>query len=179
MFLRKTEQNVLKIYTPVLLTPDIQYKVLHSLHYSSIKLNAFYPTIFSLCNKWESAEFSLGHLFWACPKLGDFWSEVFQFLTEAYACELPLDPATAVLGWSASLQHLNHAFRVPIQYGMMIAKKSILSIWKKKSRPLFKIWLSELSSTLHVKRLRYSMSGNIDLFEASWRPLFKSPVKHF
>ncbi len=69
----------------------IQYKVLHRLHYSRVKLNTFYSTISPLCNKCESAEGSLGHLFWACPKLCEFWSEVFKFLSDAYACELPLD----------------------------------------------------------------------------------------
>lgn len=59
----------------------------------------------------------------------------------------------------------------------MIAKKSILCMWKKNSKPLFKIWLSELSSTLYVERLRYSISGNIDNFEASWRPLFNHLLK--
>ncbi len=91
--------------------------------------------------------------------------------------ELPLDPATAVLGWSASLQSISHAFRLPIQYGMMIAKKCIICVWKKKSKPLFRIWLPELSSTLHVERLRYSISGNIDQFDASWRPLFNHLLK--
>lgn len=155
----------------------IQYKVLHRLHYSRVKLNSFYPTISPLCNKCEFAEGSLGHLFWGCPKLGEFWSEVFQFLSEVYACELPLDPATAILGWSASLLRLNNAIRLPIQYGLMIAKKSILCMWKKNSKPLFKFWLSELSSTLHVERLRYTISGNIEKFEASWRPLFNHLLK--
>ncbi len=80
-----------------------------------------------------------------------------MFIKSAYACELPLDPATAVLGWSASLQHLNHAFQVP----MMIAKKKIHSVHlEEKVKATFKIWLSELHlhlSDAYPKRLTFRL----------------------
>ncbi len=89
----------------------IQYKVVHRLHYSRVKLNQCYPSISSICNKCESAEGSLGHLFWSCLKLYDFWSEIFRFYSVAYSCDLSPDPAIAVFGWSNSLQGLGHQIK--------------------------------------------------------------------
>jgi len=56
---------------------------------------------------------------------------------------------------------------------MEVAKKIILCQWKNVSKPLFKYWLSELSATLHLERLRYNLFGNIAGFEATWEPFLK------
>ncbi len=58
----------------------IQYKVVHRLHYSRTKLHSIYPSVSSLCLKWKSNEGTLAHLFWFCPKMRKFWTEVFFFL---------------------------------------------------------------------------------------------------
>lgn len=47
----------------------IQFKVLHRLHHSKIKLHRIFPTISPLCDHCKSAEGSLAHHFWTCPKL--------------------------------------------------------------------------------------------------------------
>lgn len=150
----------------------IQYKVVHRLHYSRVKLKKFYPSISSKCNKCESAEGSLGHLFRSCPRLFEFWSEIFNFYSEAYSCDLAPDPAIAVFGWSDSLRGFSQQFKKAVQYGKVLAKKVILYLWKSSSKPLFKSWLSEFSTTLHLERLRHNLSDNIAGFEATWIPFF-------
>ena len=114
----------------------------------------------------------MGHLFWSCPKLYEFWSEIFRFYSKAYSCILAPDPAIAVFGWSDSLRGFSHQIKKAVQYGMVIAKKIILCLWKKASKPLFKSWLSELSSTLHLERLRHNFSDSIAGFESTWEPFF-------
>ncbi len=129
-----------------------------------------YRTVPCRTTQWKSA---IGHLVWSCPKLYEFWSVIFRFYSVAYSCDLSPDPEIAVFGWSNSLQGLGHQIKKAVQYGMVVAKKIILCQWKNVSKPLFKYWLSELSATLHLERLRYNLFGNIAGFEATWEPFLK------
>lgn len=150
----------------------IQYKVLHRLHYSKTKLSKFYSSVSPICDKCKAAEGTLAHLFWFCAQIQSFWIEIFHFFAKVYNCALLPDPFIAILGWSDSLQALRPKVRLPIQYGVIVAKKVILLLWKKNTRPLFSDWLTELTSTLHLERIRYSLSGNPAKFDKMWEPVF-------
>ncbi len=147
----------------------IQYKVLHRLHYSKTKLSKFYPSVSPMCDKCKVAEGTLAHLFWVCVQIQSFWIEIFQFFAKVYNCVLLPDPMIAILGWSDLLESLSLKVRLPIQYGMIVAKKGILLLWKKNVRPLFSDWL-----TLHLERIRYTISGNSEKFDKMWEPVFFS-----
>jgi len=138
----------------------IQYKVVHRLHYSRVKVNKFYPSISSTCNKCESAEGSLGHLFWFCLKLFEFWSEIFRFYSEAYSCDLSPDPEIAVFGWSDSLHGISHQIQKAAQYGMVVAKKKSSFVYGKRHQNHF-LNLGSLSQvTLLVTLLASRPPGN-------------------
>lgn len=49
-------------------------------------------------------------------------------------------------------------------YGMVIAKKVILMLWRSDTVPLFKNWLTELISVLHMGRVRYGMMDSLNKF---------------
>lgn len=46
----------------------IQYKVVHRLHYSKVRLNKHFHNLYSLCNNCQTAEGTSAHRFWFCPK---------------------------------------------------------------------------------------------------------------
>ncbi len=50
----------------------IQFKVVHRLHYSKLKLHKIYPTISPLCNKCKTLEGTLFHSLWSCSKIQPF-----------------------------------------------------------------------------------------------------------
>ena len=58
----------------------MQFKTLHRLHYSRVKLHKFFPEISPICEKCNHTEANLLHSYAPCPKLEDFWTEIFIFL---------------------------------------------------------------------------------------------------
>ncbi len=65
----------------------IQFKVVHRLRYSKLKLHQIYPTISPLCNKCETLEGTLFHSLWSCSKIQPFWKCIFPFLSEVYSVD--------------------------------------------------------------------------------------------
>ena len=47
----------------------IQFKVIHRLHYSKVKVSQMYPSVSALCNKCKNQEGTLRHQYWTCPSL--------------------------------------------------------------------------------------------------------------
>lgn len=146
----------------------IQYKVIHRLHYSHVKLHSFFTSNSPLCVKCKQADGTLAQMFWFCSKLSRFWCEVFNFYSEVYRHDFPPDPETGILGWSHQLKTLSHWKAQAVQFGMVIAKKSILKLWNKDTAPTFDIWLIELSHTLHIEKIWFELSGKSDMATISW-----------
>ena len=142
----------------------IQFEVMHRPHYSKTKLHR--------SDRCKYAEGSLTHLFWTCPKLYNFWSNIFKWFSDMYSCVFEPDPMIALFGVSASL--LKHR----VLYGMVIAKKIILKIWKSDTVPQFKIWLSELIGILHIEKVQYGMMDNLNKFSDIWQPFLAHLDKH-
>lgn len=148
----------------------IQYKVIHRLHYSRVKLHSFYASTSPLCVKCKQADGTLAHMFWFCNKLGRFWHEVFHFYSEVYGYDLTPDPETGILGWSHQLDTLNRWKALSIQYGMVVAKKIILKVWNKETPPCFEAWLTEFSNILYMEKIRFELLGKSDRFHQIWQP---------
>lgn len=62
----------------------IQFKVLHRMHYSKVKLAQIYTDMDDICDRCRMAQGDLTHMFWACPKLRQFWTSIFDILNEAF-----------------------------------------------------------------------------------------------
>ncbi len=56
-----------------------QFKVVHKLYYSKVRLNKIYNTISPICDRCKVTEGTLSHLFCFGPNLFDFWSSIFDF----------------------------------------------------------------------------------------------------
>ena len=148
----------------------IQYKVIHRLHYSCTKLHSFYPSVSPICPQCKSAEVpwvtSSGHAP-NCTQSGRIFLSVSQ---EYYSCNLIPAPDTAVLGRLQHLTALTHWEQKTLQYGRVIAKRNILSLWNKETVPVFKTWLAEVTSLLHVETIQHDTSGRSNTFVKIWQP---------
>lgn len=150
----------------------IQFKVLYRIHYSCTKLSSFYPSFSPICPKCKSAEGTLGHLFWSCSKLNKFWFDVFDCFSEIYDYSFVPNPAIAVLGIDQHLNRMSCLQCKTIQYGMIVAKRNILSLWKSENTPSFHGWLQEMISLLHIERIRYNISLNSATFKKNLETIF-------
>lgn len=148
----------------------IQFKVIHRLHYSCTKLHSFYATVSPICPKCKYAEGTLGHLFWSGPKINKFWSDIFKCLSEVHNRVIVPDPFIAILGTTRLPSTLTLLQQKAIQYCVVIAKRNILTLWKKEEVPTFGAWLAEVTNLLHLERIRYTTSFHSVTFDRIWQP---------
>ena len=83
------------------------------------------------------------------------------------------DPVLIILGLSDSISMLTRAQTQLLSYGLITAKKLILTHWKKEEAPTFKHWLNEMASTLHLERIRYFLKNREKQFDKVWLPLVR------
>ncbi|KAF3856729.1 hypothetical protein F7725_017452, partial [Dissostichus mawsoni] len=122
----------------------IQFKVVHRLHYSKVKVNKMYSSVSALCNKCKNQPGTLTHQFWTCPNLHSFWTSIFDFYSKAFDKQLKPDPLVAILG-STGDTNLNYGSdKWPVFLGAVLAKKLILRFWKSDAVPTFEMWLREV-----------------------------------
>ncbi len=54
----------------------IQYKILHRTHWTKVKLSQIYSDVDPFCDLCRQAPATLAHMFWFCPTLYGYWSEI-------------------------------------------------------------------------------------------------------
>ena len=149
----------------------IQFKVIHRIHYSKVRLHNIYPDVSPICEKCELADADLLHSFALCTKLQDFWVDIFNLLSRIFEVQIQPDPMLVIFGVSEALRTLNVAQQRLLSYGLITAKKLILMEWKGKEVPTKRRWLTELTDTLHLEKIRYTIKDKPEQFEKIWRPL--------
>lgn len=76
----------------------IQFKVVYRAHVSKTKLPHMYPEVSSYCDKCKVIEASFIPMYWLCPSLHGFWTEVFHTLSLILNLYLEPDPMFALFG---------------------------------------------------------------------------------
>lgn len=49
----------------------------------------------------------------------------------------------------------------------------ILTLWKSVNTPTSKLWLEEVTNTLHLERIRIVLEDRLQHFDATWQPLIQ------
>ncbi len=145
----------------------IQFKVLHRLHYSKTKLSKIFGSVSPICDRCGVDEGSLSHLFWSCPVLNKFLSDIFQWFSSQYGLNIHPDCNLATLGCSDMTDTLPPHHRRALQAGMVAAKKLILLNWKSQIAPCFKRRLNEM---LPMPRWNRFVSTKGNHFLKVWKP---------
>lgn len=146
----------------------IQFKVTHRSHFSKTKLNRIFPSVSATCDKCKSANGTLGHLIWSCPKLRTFWDNIFHLYSVIYSKRLIPDSLLIILGCSNFCLTLPSSLQKALMFGMVIAKRVILREWKSASPPCFKKWLNDMVSCIYLEEIRYTLSVTHHKFLEIW-----------
>lgn len=129
-----------------------------------------FPNVLSNCDKCQSLNATLFHAFFSCPKVASHWSDVFNVLSRIFLITLSLEPLLIILGTSELFRKLTSAQQRFISYSLINAKKLLLMSWKGPAIPTDKMWLRDLSITLHLERIRYLLKDNLSGFYNIWQP---------
>lgn len=150
----------------------IQFQTLHRLYLSKVKLHSIFPEVSPFCNRCKVAEGSLTHIIWLCPKLQEYWENIFDCFSKAFKKNIEPCPLLAIIGIFSNLDILNKYERRAILFGMTIAKRVILRMWKSEFAPKFEMWGTDLVNMLVLERLRYINNNNnndkSEVFDKTW-----------
>jgi len=145
----------------------IQFKIVHRLHYSKVRLHRMYPSVSPMCDKCEVTEGTLFHAFWTCSSLTNFWSKIFDWYSKAYKRHLQPEAGLAIFGCSQATRTIPTTMRQPLELGMIVAKRLILREWKSPTPPFFQAWVTDMLSIIQMEKLR---TTQMDTFFRSWNP---------
>lgn len=148
----------------------IQFKVLHRLHWSKIKLAKFVPDMDPICDRCRQDQATLAHAFWFCPKLNTFWQSIFKTFSDVL--EVPIEPSAfiAIFGVVSQETHLSRNGKNMIAFASLLARRLILLKWKEKFPPTFKAWVNDIMHHLTLEKIRYSTRGCTLKFDTIWQP---------
>ena len=149
----------------------IQYKIVHRLHYSREKLHKIYPETSPTCEKCNVETGTLLHSFATCPKLQTFWINIFEYLSTILKTKITPNPILIIFGITYQMGNLDPAKLSLISYSLITAKKLILQFWKGKDTPSLKLWITELTNTLHLEKIRFTINDKLSEFDQVWQPL--------
>lgn len=148
----------------------IQFKIFNRLHLSRTKLAKIYPNVDPNCIRCRQAPATLAHMFWSCPNLNMFWSDIFKTFT--YICKKPIipDPLTAVFGVVHFNVGVSKGQSQLIAFSTLLARRLILTNWKSPSPPTHSRWVSDVMSFLQLEKIRTIVHNSADKFQDIWQP---------
>lgn len=148
----------------------IQFKIIHRLYYSNVKLHKIFPDVSPSCVKCGFQEATLAHNILHCNKIMQFWSGVFATLSRIFHCTLNPDPEIVIFGVFDKVDNLLTPQKHLLSFCLITAKKIILKFWIKKESPPLNLWIQEMSDILHLERIRYILQDKLNKFKEIWLP---------
>lgn len=78
----------------------IQCKVIHRAHFTNARLAKLFSNRSDACNRCKQSPADHLHMFWSCPVLSDYWSDIFRTLSQALNCTIVPNSLTVLFGLS-------------------------------------------------------------------------------
>lgn len=148
----------------------IQFKILHRLHWSKQRLHRIYPTIDPSCDRCGLTPTSLGHMFWTCPKLTNYWNTLSHTLSDVLRRPIQLEPLVAVLGVVDTQKIQRRTEKYAISFVCLMARRLILLNWKQKMAPSHLQLKHEILKYLDLEKIRLSLQNQEEQFDETWKP---------
>lgn len=148
----------------------LQCKVLHRAHFTNAKLAQMFPDRSDACNRCNQSPADHLHMFWTCPRLDTFWSDIFGTIEQAYNTKINPNPMTALFGLPPS-ENMPITIRRVIAFTTLLARRSILLKWIHASPPTHDQWIRDVLQCLQMEKLRFSLKGSLKSFRTTWDPL--------
>uniref|UniRef100_A0A3Q1EXS2 Reverse transcriptase domain-containing protein n=1 Tax=Acanthochromis polyacanthus TaxID=80966 RepID=A0A3Q1EXS2_9TELE len=150
----------------------IQCKILHQTHWTKLKLSRIFPNVTPDCNRCHQAPANSAHMFWSCPSLQQYWTEVFAILSAVLNLDLHLDPLLALFGIvpiTLTLPKFKSDF---IAFLTLLARRRILLCWKSPLPPLCEAWIRDVLHFSRLEKIKFTIHGSTNKFLKIWQPFF-------
>lgn len=155
----------------------LQYNWLMRTYVTPEKLNKYNNAIPDTCTKCNREKGTLYHCIWQCTEIQLFWQEVKHHLQNILHINIPLVPRLFILGLYPSTFKIRKSQNILLDLGILLAKRLVAINWKNINRPSIGRWLSELSTTLPLEKITYTIKHKIHLFHQIWDPFIEYIAK--
>lgn len=105
------------------------------------------------------AKADLAHMFWSCNKLYNFWTMIFQTLSEAFGKDIPGEGSS-----------MTNKIKNVLAFSTLLAWRRILLEWKSAHGLKASSWMKDLTF-LELEKIKYSTTGPTQKFYDTWGPL--------
>ncbi len=134
------------------------------------QLSIFFPDKNDACNRCKQAPADHVHMFWSCPRLVTFWSNVFDTLGKALNVELSPNPLTAVFGVLPYTTYSSPIAQV-VAFTTLLARRNILLKWRCATSPTHNRWIQDIFCFyIKLEKLRFILQGSLKTFSSTWDP---------
>ena len=132
------------------------------------RLNKFNADLPDTCYRCGKDKGTLFHCLWTCPKVKEFWEEVKGELQKILAINIELDPKLFLLGLYPTGHKIKRSEQIFLDFGLLQAKRVIALSWKSIRKPSISQWFKELTTSLPLERITYTLKNKQELFEKIW-----------
>lgn len=137
----------------------IQFKIVHRLHWSKVRLSKIKADIDPTCDRCGRDPATLLHMFWTCPehKLCTFWQSIFETFSRIFGNRLAPSPFIALFGVAQMGSHLEVWERTMLAFCSLLARRLILLKWKDRTPPTYSHWIKEIMYHIKLEKIRYTI----------------------
>lgn len=149
-------------------THETNYKLLSRWYRVPADLARIYPLVSDQCWRECGHRGTLLHIWWECPLIRPYWTDIKSLIREILDLDIPLSPAYFLL----------HVPRIPISRykksalpHLLNAARRLLPIyWKQARVPSREDWIKKVNDIREAEHWIATCRGKVERFEAIWGP---------
>ena len=138
----------------------IQCKLLHRIYYTKARLSKIYDNVSAECDRCHQSPADLMHMFWLCPSIHNYWTEVFRTLSGVVGQVVEPTPFGALFGVFPLLPSLTKSEKDVLAFITLLARRLILLNWKSPTSPSHAHLIRDTLHCVKLEKIRYLLQGS-------------------
>lgn len=145
-------------------------KILTQWYATPAKLHKWCLQTSELCWRCQKDEGTPLHIWWQCPLICPYWTEVKRIIRHITETTLKLDVACCLLHVT---NFLVQKYKNSLSKHLLNAAKSLIPLfWKSASTPSIRDWLHRITDICDMEETTAQSNDTIELYHKTWSPLF-------
>lgn len=152
----------------------IHYKIIHRFYFTPSRLFKMGLLQKNTCWKCNGDIGTYIHVFWECPLVAPFWTEVVKYLERCIGLPIPASPQMCLLGSKCFMPpgFTMDTYKFAVT-GFLVAARLILRIWKSPHKPQTSDWIKMMTETASYERLLSKIHDTQDKTSRIWTYFFE------
>ncbi len=149
----------------------IQCKILHRTYYTKARLAKIYDGMTPTCDRCGQSPANLINTLWYCPSLYNYWTEIFNTLSEVVGEKLKPNALSALFG--VAPPSLSKSKKDVLAFATLLARRLIVINWKSATAPCHTHWIRDTLYFLKLEKIRLSLTNSSGNFVKLWGPFLQ------